>query len=181
MTTANGTSSARTARKSLADQIDRLDGILDGLAEALNESVAEAVKDVIGQAVHAAVSEVLASPDLLRAALERHSPASASPAPPPPRPEPPTPREDVARIAGGLRAKVKRAAGLAKDLTLITISRIREISDSTVTRKVRTGIHGKRRTIHSTCRVARQTHPEANRITTLARTKIGRACRVRGS
>ena len=117
MTTANGTSSARTARKSLADQIDRLDGILDGLAEALNESVADAVKDVIGQAVrqavHAAVTEVLASPDLLRAALERHAPAAASPAPPAPRPEPPTLKENAARIAGGLREKVKRGAGIA--------------------------------------------------------------------
>ena len=117
MTTANGTSSARTVRKSLADQIDRLDGILDGLADALNESVADAVKDVIGQAVrqavHAAVTEVLASPDLLRAALERHAPASAVPAPPPPRPAPPTLKENVARIGSGLCEKVKRAAGLA--------------------------------------------------------------------
>ena len=70
MTTANGTSNARIARKSLADQIDRLDGILDGLADALNESVADAVKDVIAQvvrdAVETAVKEVLSSPELLR-------------------------------------------------------------------------------------------------------------------
>src|ERR1700733_7545425 len=94
MTTTNGNGSARTVRKSLADQLDRLDTILDGLADALNESVADAVKDVIGQvvseAVQAAVKEVLASPQLLRAALEKH-------APPPPvlEPKPPTLTEKV--------------------------------------------------------------------------------------
>jgi hypothetical protein len=78
MTTANGIANTRTARKSLADQIDRLDGILDGLAEGLNESVADAVKDVIAQvvseAVETAVKEVLSSPELLRAALAQHAP-----------------------------------------------------------------------------------------------------------
>jgi hypothetical protein len=58
----------RVARKSLGDQIDRLDGILDGLAEALNESVADAVRNVVGQvvrqAVEVSIKEVLASPDL---------------------------------------------------------------------------------------------------------------------
>src|SRR4051794_1032762 len=47
------------ARKSLADQLDRLDLILTGLADALNEAVAQAVKD----AVKAAVAETLAHPD----------------------------------------------------------------------------------------------------------------------
>ena len=114
MTTANGTSSARVARKSLSEQIDRLDGILDGLAEALNESVADAVRDVIGmavrEAVSAAVTEVLASPPLLRAALERHAPPEAAPAPPAPRP--PTLRENLARVGNRLGEKLKRAAGL---------------------------------------------------------------------
>jgi hypothetical protein len=45
-------------RKSLAEQIDRLDSILDGLAEALNEAVAIAVKE----AVHAVLTEVLTNP-----------------------------------------------------------------------------------------------------------------------
>ena len=118
MTTSNGTLNARTARKSLADQIDRLDGILDGLAEALNESVADAVKDVIAQAVRSAVEtavkEVLSSPDLLRAALEKHAPPPAIPTnPPAPEPKPPTLKKNVARIARGVCEKVKRAAGLA--------------------------------------------------------------------
>jgi hypothetical protein len=62
-TTTNG----RT-RKSLAEQIDRLDAILDGLADALNEAVADAVKDAVTaavqEAVHAAVVEVLTNAEL---------------------------------------------------------------------------------------------------------------------
>jgi hypothetical protein len=62
-TTTNG----RT-RKSLAEQIDRLDAILDGLADALNEAVADAVRDAVTaavqEAVHAAVVEVLTNTEL---------------------------------------------------------------------------------------------------------------------
>ncbi len=54
------------ARKSLADQIDRLDGILDGLADALNQAVAEAVKEAVAVAVRAAVAETLANAELRR-------------------------------------------------------------------------------------------------------------------
>ena len=117
MTTSNGTLNARTARKSLADQIDRLDGILDGLAEALNESVADAVKGAIAQAVRsaveAAVKEVLSSPELLRATLEKHAPPPAVPVPPPPQPEPPSVEENITRIAKHLCEKAKQAASLA--------------------------------------------------------------------
>jgi hypothetical protein len=74
----------RVTRKSLADQIDRLDGILDGLSDALNGSVANAVKDAVGQAVHEAVREavaatlqaVLADPGL-KAALAARGPAGS--------------------------------------------------------------------------------------------------------
>jgi hypothetical protein len=62
-------------RKSLAEQIDRLDRILDGLAEALNEAVASAVKEAVGAAVkevvQAILEEVLTNPavvDRLRGA-----------------------------------------------------------------------------------------------------------------
>jgi hypothetical protein len=47
------------ARKSLAEQIDRLDAILDGLSEALQGAVADAVKEAVGQAVQEAVRAVL--------------------------------------------------------------------------------------------------------------------------
>ena len=99
-------------RKSLASQIDRLDSILDGLADALNESIADAVKEVVGQVVREAVEctikEVLASPELLRAALNKHAPA-VTPAPAPQR----------QRLKGLLRCvrdacnKAKQVAGQA--------------------------------------------------------------------
>jgi hypothetical protein len=65
--TTTTTTNGRT-RKSLAEQIDRLDAILDGLADALNEAVADAVKDAVTaavqEAVHAAVVEVLTNAEL---------------------------------------------------------------------------------------------------------------------
>jgi hypothetical protein len=62
------TSSAngRAQRKSLAEQIDRLDAILDGLADGLNEAVATAVKEGVSRAVEAALQELLASHELQR-------------------------------------------------------------------------------------------------------------------
>jgi hypothetical protein len=97
-----------TQRKSLASQIDRLDSILDGLADALNESVSDAVREVVGQAVREAVQatvrEVLASPELLRAALHKHSPAVPTPAP--------AKRQPLKGLLQGVRtacAKVKQA------------------------------------------------------------------------
>ena len=47
-------------RKSLADQIDRLDTILDGLSDELAQAVADSVKD----AVRMAVVEALTSPEV---------------------------------------------------------------------------------------------------------------------
>src|SRR6516225_8142322 len=60
-------------RKSLSEQIDRLDMILDGLAQALNGAVADAVTQAVTLAVKEAVqtvlTEVLANPGL-RAQLQ---------------------------------------------------------------------------------------------------------------
>src|SRR5262249_41814609 len=57
------------ARKTLSDQLDRLDSILDGLSEALTESIAAAVKaataQAVQQAVQATLTEILTSPELL--------------------------------------------------------------------------------------------------------------------
>jgi hypothetical protein len=54
----------RGQRPSLAQQIDRLDGILDNLSEGLQEAVAEAVKLAVTKAVEAALMEVLTNPEL---------------------------------------------------------------------------------------------------------------------
>jgi hypothetical protein len=60
-------------RKSLADQIDRLDGVIDALSMGLNEAVAtvvetaveKAVTLAVQQAVQAALTEVLTNPRVL--------------------------------------------------------------------------------------------------------------------
>jgi hypothetical protein len=95
---------ARVPRKSLGEQIDRLDGILDGLAEALNGAVADAVRDAVGlavrQAVESTVRELLGQPQLLRAALALHQP-----------PEPPAAPEEPAQrrtLKGALLECLKR-------------------------------------------------------------------------
>jgi hypothetical protein len=68
MTTTTTVTNGR-ARKSLAEQIDRLDSILDGLSEALQGAVSEAVTQAVGLAVKEAVkcvlAEVLTSPEFL--------------------------------------------------------------------------------------------------------------------
>jgi hypothetical protein len=70
-------------RRSLAEQIDRLDGILDGLSDALNESVASAVKDAVGlavrEAVQAVLTELLANP-AVRELLQGGPPPADDPA-----------------------------------------------------------------------------------------------------
>src|SRR5262249_51295664 len=75
-----------TMRKTLASQIDRLDGLLDGLADSLNAAVAAAVKETVAvaveDAVRAAVREVLTN-DELRRRLTSPPPQSPKPAPVP--------------------------------------------------------------------------------------------------
>jgi hypothetical protein len=95
-TTTNG-----QARKTLANQLDRLDSILDGLSDALNGAVASAVegaveravKQAVGEAVRetfqAVLAEVVSNPDLLAAARTMLTPGSPAdvPADPPERPK----------------------------------------------------------------------------------------------
>ena len=72
-----------TTRKTLASQLDRLDGILDGLSEGLSDAVASAVREAVGQAVQEAVQAVLTellTNLALREQLQR--PAAAEAAPP---------------------------------------------------------------------------------------------------
>src|SRR5262245_55279196 len=114
-TTTNG-----SVRKTLASQLDRLDGILDALSDGLNEAVATAVEGAVeravrlavGQAVKEAVqavlTEVLTNADLL-AGLRAVLPA----APPDDPTEPPRPPRGWWRRAGdGLKAGLA-AAGTA--------------------------------------------------------------------
>ena len=51
--TATATMNGKPRRKQLADQLDRLDGIIDALAEGLNGAVADAAREGTRQAVKA--------------------------------------------------------------------------------------------------------------------------------
>ena len=56
----------RMPRKQLADQHDRLDGIIDLLGEGLSQAVADACRDGSRLAVKDAILEILANPELRR-------------------------------------------------------------------------------------------------------------------
>jgi len=87
------TATARTningqQRKTLASQIDRLDGILNGLDAALAGAVQEAVEQAVKQAVQAVLTEVLTNRE-----LQEQLQQAAQPVPPP---EPPRGRKSTA-------------------------------------------------------------------------------------
>jgi hypothetical protein len=64
MTTAVKTNTDGQERKTLASQLDRLDGILDGLDSALAGAVQEAVSLAVKEAVQAVLTEVLTNREL---------------------------------------------------------------------------------------------------------------------
>jgi hypothetical protein len=115
--TTNGTD--KKIRKSLSEQIDRLDSLLDGLADNLNSAVADAVRDAVGGAVREAVQvtllELLAHPEI-KSLLQA---ATASFTPPPPPRTPPDDTEgrpglrDRLGAAGAWAGRQARAAGQA--------------------------------------------------------------------
>src|SRR6185312_11169240 len=75
-------------RKTLASQIDRLDGILDGLDAALAGAVQEAVEQAVKSAVQTVLTEVLTNRE-----LQEQLQQAAQPAPPP---EPPRGKKSTA-------------------------------------------------------------------------------------
>jgi hypothetical protein len=99
-------------RKSLAEQIDRLDAILDGLAEGLNEAVVTAVQAAVGLAVQEAVrgvlTEVLTNPALLAKLRGGAAPAPAAVSPPV-APGKPRLRERFRQWCGRVAATVRAA------------------------------------------------------------------------
>jgi hypothetical protein len=95
------------ARKTLASQLDRLDGVLDGLSEGLNDAVASAVREAVGlavrEAVQAVLTELLTNP-ALREQLQR--PAAAEAAPP----------DDPANRSGGGKGRLAALCGRVGDM-----------------------------------------------------------------
>lgn len=69
-TTTPRTTSNGQPRKTLASQLDRLDGILDGLDAALSGAVQDAVEQAVKQAVQAVLTEVLNQPQQLQQAAQ---------------------------------------------------------------------------------------------------------------
>jgi hypothetical protein len=132
MTTITTNPNGRT-RKSLAEQIDRLDAILDGLGDALNEAVAAAVSQAVGRAVQEAVQAVLAEALTNPAVREQALHVDSQPAP---RADSPATPRPLARLATWLGARARSciracAAGLcwlrdtAVRLSLLAGSRLR--------------------------------------------------------
>jgi hypothetical protein len=74
-TPATRTPSNGQPRKTLASQIDRLDGILDGLDAALAGAVQEAVEQAVKQAVQAVLTEVLTNRQLQEQLQQAAQPA----------------------------------------------------------------------------------------------------------
>src|SRR3954468_1500419 len=131
MTTTNTSASANgPTRKTLASQLDRLDGILDALGEGLNEAVAQAVQQAVESAVRegvhhgvrGALNEILTNPEVLavlRAALAPEAPVGVPPAPPPER----SPsagawgrlKSGCARASGAVLGTAKRCAATARN------------------------------------------------------------------
>jgi hypothetical protein len=80
-TPATRTPSNGQPRKTLASQLDRLDGILDGLDAALAGAVQEAVEQAVKQAVQTVLTEVLTNRQ-----LQEELQQAAQPDPPPEEP-----------------------------------------------------------------------------------------------
>jgi hypothetical protein len=101
-------------RKSLAEQLDRLDAILDGLSDALQGAVADAVQHAVGLAVKDAVqgvlSELLANPAVL--AMLRGPTTPTSPEGPPAATAPSPVRERLAGLAGRAKAFGLKVSGV---------------------------------------------------------------------
>jgi hypothetical protein len=106
------------ARKSLSDQIDRLDHILDGLSEALEGAVADAVQHAVGLAVKDAVqgvlTELLANPAVL--AMLRGPTPPTSPEGPPATSVPSPVRQRLAGLAGRAKTFGLKVSGVATGL-----------------------------------------------------------------
>ena len=134
MTMTATTTNGKPQRKPLADQIDRLDGILDGLADALNGAVADAAREGARLAVKEAILEVLASPEL-RGLLARPQPA-----PPTTAPAPVTVPGVWARLKARLAALRVRAAEAVKPAVHAAAEKCRQAGPALTTARSLLGV-----------------------------------------
>src|SRR5262245_24534961 len=105
----------RARRKTLSDQLDRLDGIIDDLSEGLNQAVAHVVQQsvttAVQQAIEGLMQAVVANPELLRTLADRLAPPAPEGAPSPV----PSKASVPPRRSGGALAAVRRRAGALLD------------------------------------------------------------------
>ena len=109
MNTTTAAADGRPRRKTLSDQLDRLDGVIDDLSDGLNQAVSHAVERGVSTAIEKAVQGVLqaalASPELARQL------ALATPMAPPVEQEGATLVEDCGFLGGLLE---RASAGLSR-------------------------------------------------------------------
>jgi hypothetical protein len=120
------------ARKSLAEQIDRLDAILDGLSEALGGAVTAAVTEAVGVAVKEAVQGVLAEILTNPALQEKFRGMAGSP---PPAADPPpavTPASRLKERLSGLGRRARSLGGWAGGCLAALWQRLRAARPLTV-------------------------------------------------
>ena len=106
--TATTTTMNGKPRKQLADQLDRLDGIIDALADGLNQAVIDAAHEGTRLAVKDAIVEIMTNPEL-RALL---APGRPEPTPAPAAPPPEAVQEPK---KPGLWTRLKAKAAAARD------------------------------------------------------------------
>lgn len=106
-------------RKQLADQLDRLDGIIDALADGLNQAVIDAAREGTRLAVKDAIVEIMTNPEL-RALL---APARPEPTP---VPVPSSPEVGPEPKSPGLWTRLKAKVAAARDALTGAASRAKE-------------------------------------------------------
>ena len=97
-------------RKSLAQQLDRLDSMLDGLADGLNEAVAQAVGNAVRLAVETALAQFMNNPEILAKLVPQAPPA---PVPEPARAAEAKPSEKPSILQRAVNAGKRAIRGVA--------------------------------------------------------------------
>lgn len=132
--TATATMNGKPQRKQLADQLDRLDGIIDALADGLNQAVIDAAREGTRLAVKDAIVEIMTNPEL-RALLAPARP-EPTPAPVPMPPETVTPEPKKPGLWTRIKAKVAAArdalTGAAAKAKEAVAARYKAASDTVV-------------------------------------------------
>ncbi|WP_439628328.1 hypothetical protein [Gemmata sp.] len=116
MTATATMTNGKPARKQLADQLDRLDGIIDCIADRLPEAVADATREGARQAVRDVILELLTNPEL-RTLIAGLAPA-AQPAVAPEPSATPAPSSVAGPAKSEFWGRVREKCTAAKDATV---------------------------------------------------------------